>query len=152
MGIGNLGLTELVLLVVLVLIFFGPQRLPEVARGVGRAMRQFKKGLNEVQREFEEMERRQGERSSEEERARSRTSRPAAGESVEPPKGRPEDGVPTFGGERDEAGGDAPSGGSGESGDDTGSGESGQSGESDRSGTPPEAGPADREDDGRDRR
>lgn len=92
MGIGNLGITEILVLVVLVLLFFGPQRLPEIARGLGKAMREFKKGMNEVQREFEEMERRQREDSTEEERARSRRSGPEAGETVEPPGRKAADG------------------------------------------------------------
>lgn len=103
MGIGNLGLTEILVLAVLVLVFFGPQRLPEIARGLGKAMREFKKGMNEVQREFEELERQQRESRSEEERARSRKSRPQAGEKVRPPgQGGEEadDGIPTFGGGR----------------------------------------------------
>ncbi|MDP2496702.1 MAG: twin-arginine translocase TatA/TatE family subunit [Candidatus Palauibacterales bacterium] len=103
MGIGNLGLTEILVLAVLVLVFFGPQRLPEIARGLGKAMREFKKGMNEVQREFEELERQQRESRSEEERARSRKSRPQAGEKVRPPGQAGEeadDGIPTFGGGR----------------------------------------------------
>ena len=103
MGIGNLGLTEILVLAVLVLVFFGPQRLPEIARGLGKAMREFKKGMNEVQREFEELERQQRESKSEEERARSRKSRPQAGEKVRPPGQAGEeadDGIPTFGGGR----------------------------------------------------
>lgn len=106
MGIGNLGLTEILLLAVLVLVFFGPQRLPEIARGLGKAMREFKKGMNEVQREFEELERQQRESRSEEERARSRKPRPQGGEKVRPPgEGGEEadDGIPTFGGGRQDA-------------------------------------------------
>lgn len=87
MGIGNLGLTEIIVLAVLVLVFFGPSRLPDIARGLGKAMREFKKGMNEVQREFEEMERRQRESRSEEERARARKEEgPKAGERVRPPE------------------------------------------------------------------
>lgn len=97
MGIGNFGLTELIVLAVLVLVFFGPNRLPEIARGVGKAMREFKKGMNEVQREFEEMERRQRRTQTEEERARARKEEgPKAGERVRPP-GEESNGIPTSG-------------------------------------------------------
>lgn len=58
MGIGNLGLSELLIIAVIVLVFFGPGRLPEIGRSVGGALREFKKGMNEVKRELEDVERR----------------------------------------------------------------------------------------------
>lgn len=39
----NLGMPEIAMLAVLALLIFGPQRLPEVARGVGKAISQFKR-------------------------------------------------------------------------------------------------------------
>lgn len=60
MGIGNLGLSELLIVAVLVLLLFGPRRLPEIARTVGQALRRFKRGMNEVKRELDEMERTSG--------------------------------------------------------------------------------------------
>ena len=54
MGIGNLGWAEILVIAVFVLIFFGPQRLPEVARSMGHAMREFRRSLNQIQRELEE--------------------------------------------------------------------------------------------------
>ncbi len=54
MGIGNFGFSEILLIVVMVLVFFGPQRMPEIARGLGKAMREFRKGMNEVKRELEQ--------------------------------------------------------------------------------------------------
>jgi len=53
-GIGNLGWAEILVIAVFVLIFFGPQRLPEVARSMGHAMREFRRSLNQIQRELEE--------------------------------------------------------------------------------------------------
>lgn len=41
----------------LALIVFGPRRLPEIARSMGKALREFKRGVNEIQRELEEAER-----------------------------------------------------------------------------------------------
>lgn len=41
----NLGIGEILLLLVLALVLFGAKRLPEVGRAVGSAMREFKKGL-----------------------------------------------------------------------------------------------------------
>lgn len=57
MGIGNLGVSELLLVAVLILLLFGPRRLPEIGRTVGRALREFKRGMNEVRREIDEMDR-----------------------------------------------------------------------------------------------
>ena len=54
MGIGNLGLTEMLVIGVIILIFFGPNRLPEIARSLGHAMREFRRSLNQIQRELED--------------------------------------------------------------------------------------------------
>ena len=42
---GNLGLSELVVIVVVALLAIGPKRLPEVARGLGEALRSFQNAL-----------------------------------------------------------------------------------------------------------
>lgn len=47
-----LGGGEIMLVFVVVLIFFGGEKLPELARGIGKTMREFKKAANEVEQEF----------------------------------------------------------------------------------------------------
>ncbi len=42
---GNLGLSELLLIAVIGLLVLGPKRLPEVARGLGEAFRSFQDAL-----------------------------------------------------------------------------------------------------------
>lgn len=42
---GRLGTTELLLILVLALILFGPGKLPDVGKAVGKAISEFKKGL-----------------------------------------------------------------------------------------------------------
>ncbi len=42
---GNLGLPELVVIGVIALLVIGPKRLPEVARGIGEAVRAFQNAL-----------------------------------------------------------------------------------------------------------
>lgn len=54
MGFGSLGISELLVIFVVVLVFFGPKRMPEVARSMGSAMREFRRSLNQIQRELEE--------------------------------------------------------------------------------------------------
>lgn len=57
MGIGSIGFTEILVIAVIVLVFFGPQRLPEITRALGGAMREFRRSMNEIQRELEEVDR-----------------------------------------------------------------------------------------------
>jgi sec-independent protein translocase protein TatA len=57
MSFGNFGFSEILIIAVLVLIFFGPRRMPEIGRAVGGALREFRRGLNEIQRELQEAER-----------------------------------------------------------------------------------------------
>ena len=51
---GSLGFPELVLIFVIALIVFGPRKLPEIGRQVGKAMGEFKKATNEVRMTLEE--------------------------------------------------------------------------------------------------
>ena len=44
----GLGYQELLLILVIVLILFGAQRLPDLANSLGSSVKEFKKGINEV--------------------------------------------------------------------------------------------------------
>jgi TatA/E family protein of Tat protein translocase len=48
----GIGGPELLLVFVVVLIFFGGEKLPELARGMGKAVREFKKAAGDVEKEF----------------------------------------------------------------------------------------------------
>ena len=52
-GIFNLGGGEIILILALVLILFGAKKLPELARGMGQGIREFKKATREVTDEIE---------------------------------------------------------------------------------------------------
>jgi len=41
----NLGSTEILLIVLVILLLFGPSQIPKMARGFGQAIREFKKGV-----------------------------------------------------------------------------------------------------------
>lgn len=45
----NIGLPELLVLLLIVLLLFGAKRLPELARGVGRSLSEFKKGMKDIE-------------------------------------------------------------------------------------------------------
>jgi TatA/E family protein of Tat protein translocase len=49
----NIGLPELLIIVAIALIVFGPNKLPELAKAFGRAMREFRKATEEVKESFE---------------------------------------------------------------------------------------------------
>jgi sec-independent protein translocase protein TatA len=51
---GSLGMPELILILVIALIVFGPKKLPEVGRSLGKAMREFKRTTEEIKGKFEE--------------------------------------------------------------------------------------------------
>ena len=50
----GLGLPELLLILVIGLVFFGPGKLPDVGKAIGKSMREFKTALNDVQPEITE--------------------------------------------------------------------------------------------------
>ncbi|NTV75400.1 MAG: twin-arginine translocase TatA/TatE family subunit [Holophaga sp.] len=45
---GNLGITEILLIGVCLLIFFGPSKLPELGKSLGRGIQEFKKASKEL--------------------------------------------------------------------------------------------------------
>lgn len=53
MNMTGFGIGEVLLIAMLVLIVFGPRRLPEITRTIGKGIREFRKGMNEIQRELE---------------------------------------------------------------------------------------------------
>ena len=44
---GDIGLPELLVIFIIVLVLFGPGKLPDVGKAIGEALRGFKKALNE---------------------------------------------------------------------------------------------------------
>ena len=48
----NIGWGEIVLIVIVILLLFGGKKIPELMQGLGKGVRSFKKGLNEVEEEL----------------------------------------------------------------------------------------------------
>lgn len=46
---GNLGASEILIIVLVVLLLFGAKKIPELAQGLGKGMREFRKALREVE-------------------------------------------------------------------------------------------------------
>lgn len=54
----NLGAAELIIILVVVLLLFGANRLPKLARSLGKAQKEFKKGVDEGAVDADEEEKR----------------------------------------------------------------------------------------------
>jgi sec-independent protein translocase protein TatA len=52
--IGGLGGWEVLVIVLVLVIFFGAKRIPELARGLGKGIREFKDATKEIKDEIEE--------------------------------------------------------------------------------------------------
>jgi sec-independent protein translocase protein TatA len=51
---GSIGMPELVIILVIALIIFGPRKLPELGRSLGKSLGEFKKASNELRNTLEE--------------------------------------------------------------------------------------------------
>jgi len=50
---GNIGTGEILLVILFILIFFGARKIPELAQGLGKGIREFRKAAREVQDDVE---------------------------------------------------------------------------------------------------
>jgi TatA/E family protein of Tat protein translocase len=51
--VGNIGAPEIIVVLVLALLIFGPNRLPQLGRQIGRAMREFRQATADIQKDFD---------------------------------------------------------------------------------------------------
>ena len=49
---GNIGSTEIIIILVVLMILFGTKKIPEFARGIGKGMKEFKKAVKEVEEDI----------------------------------------------------------------------------------------------------
>jgi sec-independent protein translocase protein TatA len=50
----GIGFTELIVVLVIILILFGPGKLPEIGKALGRGIREFKDAQNDVKKQIRE--------------------------------------------------------------------------------------------------
>jgi sec-independent protein translocase protein TatB len=51
--VGNIGAPEIIVVLVLALLIFGPNRLPQLGRQIGRAMREFRQATSDLKSDFD---------------------------------------------------------------------------------------------------
>lgn len=74
---GSIGMPELVIILVIALIIFGPRKLPELGKSLGKSINEFKKASTELQNTLErEIE--TEERKERDDKAKAATTAPAA--------------------------------------------------------------------------
>lgn len=52
--IGGIGMQEVLLIALVVLLFFGGKKIPELMQGLGKGVRSFKDGMNNIEKEIED--------------------------------------------------------------------------------------------------
>ena len=54
--IGGIGMQQVLLIALVVLLFFGGKKIPELMKGIGKGVRSFKEGMNNIEKEVENSE------------------------------------------------------------------------------------------------
>ncbi|WP_299429035.1 twin-arginine translocase TatA/TatE family subunit [uncultured Meiothermus sp.] len=49
----NLGMSEILIILLIALLLFGPRKLPELGRSLGQSIREFQRGAKNIREEFE---------------------------------------------------------------------------------------------------
>ena len=79
---GSIGMPELIIILTIALIIFGPRKLPELGRSLGRSLSEFKRASNELKHTLDEEIRLEDQRSTERQRPPETVSAQPIDESV----------------------------------------------------------------------
>ena len=52
--LGNLGAGEIIIIALVVLLLFGGKKIPELMKGLGKGVKSFKEGMNEIEKDLNE--------------------------------------------------------------------------------------------------
>ena len=52
--IGGVGMQEVLLIALVVLLFFGGKKIPELMKGLGKGVRSFKEGMNDIEKDIKD--------------------------------------------------------------------------------------------------
>lgn len=50
--LGNIGAGEIIIITLVVLLFFGGKKIPELMKGLGKGVRSFKEGINNIENDI----------------------------------------------------------------------------------------------------
>jgi len=50
--LGNIGAGEIVIVALVILLLFGGKKIPELMKGLGKGVRSFKEGINDIEKEI----------------------------------------------------------------------------------------------------
>lgn len=53
--LGNLGGGELILIALVILLLFGGKKIPELMKGLGKGVKSFKDGMNEIEKDIKDV-------------------------------------------------------------------------------------------------
>src|SRR5512145_3228680 len=78
---GSIGMPELIIILVIALIIFGPRKLPELGKSLGRSLNEFKRASTDLQNTLEQEIRLEEQKET---AAKTRTEEPSASEPAPP--------------------------------------------------------------------
>ncbi|HKT81013.1 MAG TPA: Sec-independent protein translocase protein TatB [Vicinamibacterales bacterium] len=89
--LGSIGMPELIIIFVIALIFFGPRKLPELGRSLGKSLAEFKRATNELKSTLEDEIKLEEQRANLEATKAARAAAADAAEAATEPVARPAD-------------------------------------------------------------
>ena len=54
--LGNIGTGEIILIALVILLLYGGKKIPELMKGLGKGVKSFKDGMNEIEKDIKDMD------------------------------------------------------------------------------------------------